>query len=133
VKKLRIGRPSPATIIAVIALIAALGGTAVAGGVLTNKQFTKKALRGPVTYVKATVAVPVGPLASTPIASATCPPNTHVIGGGAEVSRADTNAFIDDSYPVGDTGWAAKFDNTGATAYIGTVTAICAKVKRTET
>ncbi len=39
-KKL-LGRPSPATVIAVTALIAALGGTAVAGGVLNKKTVNK--------------------------------------------------------------------------------------------
>ncbi|MBM4438234.1 MAG: hypothetical protein FJ029_13645 [Actinobacteria bacterium] len=47
----KFGRPSPAMVLAVIALIAALGGTAIAGGALTskkakkiaNKQITKRA------------------------------------------------------------------------------------------
>lgn len=37
----RLGRPSPAMVIAIVALIAALGGTAVAGGVLNKKKVNK--------------------------------------------------------------------------------------------
>ena len=58
IKRLPARRPSPAMIIAVIALIAALGGTAVAGGVLTTKKFKKQAVRGPVQYVAVTTSVP---------------------------------------------------------------------------
>ena len=37
----RLGRPSPAMVIAIVALIAALGGTAIAGGVLNKKKVNK--------------------------------------------------------------------------------------------
>lgn len=40
-KRARMLRPSPAMIVAVIALIAAIGGTAVAGGVLNKKKVNK--------------------------------------------------------------------------------------------
>src|SRR5262245_65469134 len=117
-------RPSPAMIIAIIALIAALGGTALAGGgFLTTKQFKKQAVRGPVQYVTASVNVPNNPN-PLPEATANCPSGTKVLGGGAEVPSSDGSLFFDDSHPVGTTGWRAKFDNaSGGAAYTGVVTA----------
>ena len=39
--KRKFRRPSPAMVIAIVALIAALGGTAIAGGVLNKKKVNK--------------------------------------------------------------------------------------------
>jgi hypothetical protein len=40
-QKLKLARPSPAMIVAIVALIVALGGTAIAGGVLNKKKVNK--------------------------------------------------------------------------------------------
>ena len=85
IKRLRARRPSAAMIIAVIALIAALGGTAVAGGVLTTKKFKKQAVPGPVQYVAVTTSVPSTNVPNSPgfHVPATCPAGTHVLGGAS--------------------------------------------------
>jgi hypothetical protein len=122
-------RPSPAMIIAIVALIAALGGTAIAGGgFLTTKKFKNQAVRGPVQYISVPITVPATPT-TVPEGVATCPTGTKVIGGGAQVTPVNGTAFIDDSYPSGGNSWHAKFDNSSATGYTGTVTAICATAK----
>jgi hypothetical protein len=117
-------RPSPAIIIAIVALVAALAGTAFAGGgFVTKKKFNKfksstntqistlssQAVKGPIRYVTQTASVPNAP--ATPVqVTATCPTGTKVLGGGATTSVKNTSAVI---------------NGTGA-AYTGTVTAICA-------
>jgi hypothetical protein len=124
-KKLVRRRPSPALIIAVIALIAALGGTAMASGVLTTKKFKSQAVRGPLTYATTTVNVP-NTIDGT-LVSVSCPAGTHVTGGGIKVSDEE-NMYVNDSHPT-SAGWAGTVynGNTGATP--ATVTAICATVK----
>jgi hypothetical protein len=136
-------RPSPAIILAIVALVAALAGTAVAGGgFVTKKKFNKfksqtntqistlstqtsAAVKGPIRYVTQTVSVPDAP--ATPVqATASCPAGTKVLGGGAQTSVNSTSAFIDETGPAGQTGWEGKFDNGTGAPYTGTVTAICA-------
>jgi len=77
-------RPGPAMVIAVLALIVALGGTAVAGGgFLTKKKFTNQAVRGPVTYVSTTTSIPVTPVnGQGTTVTALCPSGFVPIGGG---------------------------------------------------
>src|SRR6478735_9310536 len=84
-KKLLGRRPSAAMIVAIVALVAALAGTAVAGGgFLTKKKFNKfksNAVQG-LTYVNNTVSVPPsgGPIDYTKV-SANCPAGLHAVGG----------------------------------------------------
>lgn len=143
-------------IVAIVALIAALGGTAIAGGGFLPKNKFKKFshkvvkkhafnnLRGQVNTVQAqanavdaqAVKGPVKYVSTsvnvpnTPVpvveGTATCPAGTKVLGGGARVTPTDGNGYIDDSYPSGSTSWKAKFDNNTGSPYTGTVTAICA-------
>jgi hypothetical protein len=126
-------RPSAAMVIAIVALVAALAGTAVAGGgFLTKKKFNKAAVKGPIQYVSATATIPNAPPDPLPEVTATCPAGTHVVGGGAQVSRTDGGGFIDDSHPSGSTAWKARFDNNASgSPYTATVTAICATVRST--
>lgn len=129
-------RPGPATIIAIIALIVALTGTAIAGGgFITKKKFNNRlnasiltTLRGPLTY--STVTTSIGPTgaAGTGVA-AQCPPGTQPTGGGIKVSNT-TDEFIIDTY-VTSTGWAGRVFNGGATTHSATTTAICAVVSST--
>lgn len=125
-------RPSPAMIVAVIALVAALGGTAVAGGFLTTKKFKKQAVRGPIHYVSVTVTVPPAPPGGESVqhGSATCPAGTNVIGGGVKiVSTAFTSPS--DSYPTA-TGWAGTvFQGNNPNTGTAVVTAICAAAQKT--
>jgi len=120
--KIRKRLPSPAMIIAMVALIAAVGGTAVAASTLTNKAFKKQAVRGPVTYVTTTTAIPAA--VSTAV-SATCPGGTKVIGGGIKVTKPYSTG-VESSSPT-TSGWAG--DVYSATATSATATAICAKAK----
>ena len=119
-------------VIAIVALVAALAGTAVAGGgFLTKKKFKNQAVRGPVTYVTTNTSDVDDGFTPTSFqtATATCPAGTHVIGGGIKGQFPDTD-FIFDSYPTA-TGWSGRvFANHGAgTTSTFTTTAICATVK----
>jgi hypothetical protein len=120
--KIRKRLPSPAMIIAVVALVAAVGGTAVAASTLTNKAFKNKAVRGPVTFVTTTTAIPAA--VSTPV-SAACPGGTTVVGGGIKVTKPYATG-VESSSPT-TTGWAGDVYSSIATS--ATTTAICAKAK----
>lgn len=137
----RVGRPSGAMVVAVLALVVALGGTAVAGGLirlgdLSPGARTKTIGAGPLTYVVGpTVTVSDGVQASS---TARCPTNLHVLGGGG-VSSSPTNGeqMLNSSFPVdesdGDTArddaWRVDVDNFGPGVNGDTITAfaICAK------
>ncbi|HEY1238086.1 MAG TPA: hypothetical protein VGE91_07095 [Solirubrobacterales bacterium] len=127
-KKLLARRPSAAMIVAVVALVVALGGTAVAAqkfglSVLSNGAKNKTVGVGKLTYVSGTATGTAGDDAVT--VSATCPAGTHVIGGGVKVQ--DPNAdFIDDSFPT-PTGWAGRVSpGTGTGTHTFIATAVCA-------
>jgi hypothetical protein len=129
-KKVLSRRPSPAVIIAVVALVAALGGTAVAGGgFLTKKKFKNQALRGPVTYATSAVAVPSTnvPNSTGFTASSSCPAGTHAVGGGVKLSN-EADQYVNDSYPT-TTGWAATIYNGNDSTLPVTITAVCITAK----
>jgi hypothetical protein len=120
-------RPSAAMIVAVIALVAALAGSAYAGGVLTTKKFKNQAVRGPLTYATSTVGVPNTGFGSPgATVSSSCPAGTHVVGGGIKLADKD-NEFVNDSYPT-VAGWAGTV-NANANGLTANITAICATVK----
>jgi hypothetical protein len=128
-------RPSAAIVVAIIALIAALAGTAVAGGGFLPKSkfanFKKNtAVKGPITYVNQTQNVNTVTASSGLNVTATCPGGFFPVGGGAKsnVSSTTSNFFVENSYPSTN-GWTALvFAGTGAppgTPESVTVTAIC--------
>jgi hypothetical protein len=118
--------PSPAMVVAIIALIAVFAGTAIAAAGLTNKAFKKQAVRAPVTYVTTTDPVPAGGPTDT-FVKVQCPGGLTVIGGGIKMSSPFTIG-VESSYPT-TTGWAgAVYSGTATTA---TTTAICAKSRTT--
>jgi hypothetical protein len=121
------GRPTPAMVVAIIALIAALGGSAVAAGVLTKKKFKKQAVRGPVTYVSNTQAIQVTPLGGGPgiHVKADCPGGTTILGGGIKLGM-ENNMQVNDSHPTVD-GWAGTVYNSNPQPETATITAICAR------
>jgi hypothetical protein len=139
-KKVLQRRPSAAMIVAMIALIAALAGTAIAGGgFITKKKFNNRinginatigtTLRGPLTYSSVTVNVPPTGAGGQDVA-APCPPGTQPTGGGIKVSN-DTAEIVNDSH-VTSTGWAGTVFNVSATVtHTATTTAICAVVAST--
>jgi hypothetical protein len=134
-KRFRIRRPSPALIVAIIALVAATAGSAFAFGLsaLSNGAKNKTVGVGKLRYVTTTVQDPAdqfGP-ASFTNATAQCPAGLKVIGGGikAEVVNQD---FILDSYPT-TTGWTGRVATggpAGGPAHTFTTTAICAKSRK---
>jgi hypothetical protein len=126
-------RPSGAMVVAIVALVLAVGGTAVAAGTIGIGDFTKKAKNktvgvGKLTYVTTTVVDDDDNFTETSFktAVATCPSGTHVIGGGIK-GQFPADDFIFDSYPT-TTGWSGRvFANHGAgTTSTFTTTAICA-------
>lgn len=125
-RKLRM--PSPAMLIAVIALVVALGGTAYAAkkfglSALTDGAKNKTVGVGKLTYVNTTTNA-VQP--NQRVNPAACPAGFNVIGGGIRVSNpSDVTSFVVDSYPT-SIGWDGHvfFTNANQTA---TTTAICAK------
>ena len=137
-------RPSPAMVVAVGAVVLALGGTAIAAGPLTKKQFTKRALRGPVTYVTATApvntaaAIGPGPTQGVNI-TANCPGGSLPTGGGVKSGNLSSlsGLFVQYSYPSAPRGWTANvfagFTPPGGTTSQPeniSVTAICVLAKR---
>jgi hypothetical protein len=132
----RIRRPSAPVIVAIIAIVVALAGTAVAGGgFITKKKFNKfkaTAITAPVSYVVADKSIPAG--VYTNAATATCPAGTRVVGGGIKIpnptSGAGASSPIFDAYPTA-TGYAGHVVNTGAAAVTSTTIADCAIVPST--
>jgi hypothetical protein len=134
-KRFKIRRPSAPMIFAIVALVIALGGTAVAGGgFLTKKKFNKfkaTAITAPVSYVVADKSIPANTYTSA--ATATCPAGTKVVGGGIKIPNpagGTGGSFLDDSYPT-QTGWAGHVANGTAAAVTSTTIAICAIVPST--
>jgi hypothetical protein len=137
--KFRVRRPSPAMIIAIVALVAALAGTAIAGGgFLPKSKFTKfkqnAAVKGPITYVNQT-----GTFVNTPAQAnsltANCPSGFIPIGGSVKTSTPSSTSsfFLFQDYPT-STGWTGQFYvNSATVAEQITVTAICAKAKTSGT
>jgi hypothetical protein len=138
-KRFRPRRPSAAIVIAVIALVAAIGGTAIAGSPFVTKTKFKKfkqktnsslatTVKGPVNYATASFTNPAG--ASTDVA-ANCPAGTVPTGGGIKVEN-DATQRVNDSHPT-TAGWAGTVISTAATSHTAQITAICASAGSTGT
>jgi len=128
-------RPSAAMIIAIIALVAALAGTAVAGGgFLTKKKFGKfksTAVVG-LTYVTKTFSLPNNPEYQQ--VSADCPPGLKPVGGGVKLTPEDTSIWWGDGYLTA-TGYHAAIDSNAGPSVTAeaTVTLACAHASSTGT
>ncbi len=137
-------RPSAAMIVAIVALVAALGGTAIAGGGLVTKTKFKKfkkntnanlatKVAGPITYANRTEAVntsqaPVNSNGQT--ITAACPSGQHAVGGGVKsgTNTGQSTLFVQQSYPSSTGYTATVFAGFGAapgTPEQITVTAVC--------
>lgn len=118
--------PSPAMIVAVIALVLAVTGTSYAAfglGILKNGAKTKVVGVGPLTYVSSTASVgPTGPGGLT--VAAICPPGTFPIGGGIRVLN-DVIGLVNDSHPISG-GWGGTVFNNGTAAFSAVTTVACA-------
>jgi hypothetical protein len=127
-------RPRPATIIAIVALIVALAGTAVAAGPFLPKSkfanFKGNALKG-LTYVSNTESVPVGTGATDfTRVSANCPSGLTPVGGGVKLSPNNVNLRWDDGY-LTTTGYASHVHNETASSGTAVVTVACVRTKTT--
>lgn len=122
--------PSPGLVVALVALVVALGGSAYAGsriglGSLTDSARTKTFGVGKLTYARTFTSVPVTPLSGNGFdVFAFCPAGTFVIGGGTRVGN-DNVQFVNDSHPIAN-GWTGTVFNTGSIPHGATTTAICA-------
>jgi len=127
-KKILRRRPSAAMVVAVIALVAGLGGTAVAAkklglGSLSDGAKNKTVGVGKLTYVTQTNQA----VQAEQSVSVQCPSGLRVIGGGIKLSDPNVtgnSSWVENSYPT-TAGWAGHvfFDNPGQSA---TTIAICA-------
>lgn len=132
---------SPATIIAIVALVFAAGGTGYAvtrlpGNSVGTVQIKNHAVTTPklaattvariagLTYKTATVMAPPG---TAGVIDVPAPAGLTAIAGGVETQHT-MNAFLVDSHPS-KTGWEASVANTGSVPEPITVYAICAKVE----
>jgi hypothetical protein len=134
---------SPATVIATVALILAVGGTSYAvtrlphhsvgtaqiknHAVTTPKLATAAAARiAGLTYTHMTAAAPPSTAGVIPVS---CPPGLIAISGGVETPHT-MDAFLLDSHPTQSGGWEASVANTSAaTTESITVYAVCAKAE----
>jgi hypothetical protein len=132
-------RPSATMIVAALALIVALGGSAVAAKKLGLNSLSPSAKKktvgvGKLTYVTAQQTYTGGPPPEGYVLTATCPGRTHVLGGGAKAASGyapnftfslieghlSTNGFTARFY-AGDTGVS---DTVAVTASCGVSQAV---------
>jgi hypothetical protein len=131
-KKLLRRRSSAAMIVAILALVVALSGTAYAGFKLGLGTLSKGARNatvgvGPLTYVSVSTNVPpTGPAGATVLA--TCPPGTVPIGGGIRVLN-DATMLVIDSHPVSG-GWGGTVFNGGSVTTPAVVSIGCGISRR---
>jgi hypothetical protein len=130
----RLPRPSAGVIVGGIALVVALGGTAVAlpgrdtvdRNDLKENSVGARALKA-VQVQTAQVNVAAGQYGE---ATASCKANQQLIGGGADWDNAAVNEFtaLLDNTPTADgTGWYARGQNGFAQPRNLTVRALCLK------
>jgi hypothetical protein len=121
--------PSPAIVIAMIALVAAMAGTSIAAislGALSKGAKNKTVGVGPLTYVGSTTTGNGNAIH----ASATCPTGLHLIGGGVHTSDP-ARSEIEESHPEAQDRWEAVVRAQGTETI--EVIAICAKSRKVST
>jgi hypothetical protein len=116
-KKVTRRRPSAAMMVAVVALVVALGGTAVAAkklglGSLAPSAKKKTVGVGKLTYVTAQQTYNTSPNPDDGYTlTAACPTGTHVLGGGIKLlspNYDNSSFFVYDQY-LSTTGFTARF------------------------
>ena len=127
-------RPRPATIIAIVALIVAMAGTAIAAGPFLPKRkfvnFKGNALKG-LTYVTNSQSVPIGGgTTDFTRVSATCPGGLVPVGGGVKLSPSSNDQFWEDGY-LTTTGFASHVHNQTMSTGTALVTVSCVRTKTT--
>jgi hypothetical protein len=133
-KRLFSKRPRPATIIAIVALIVAMAGTAIAAGPFLPKSkfvnFKGNALKG-LTYVSNTQSVPIGGgTTDFTRVSANCPGGLVPVGGGVKLSPNSVDLFWEDGYLTSN-GFAAHVHNQTTGVGTAVVTVSCVRTKTT--
>ncbi len=124
-----IHKPSPAMIVAIIALIVAMTGTAVAAkklglGALNGKAKDKTVGVGKLYYATNSQTV----TSALTTLSVTCPKGTKPIGGGVHPTNMATAYFVVDSYPTAN-GWTAHaLTNANQTMITNVICAVSRKV-----
>ena len=140
-KRFKLRRPSAPMIVAIVALVAALGGTAIAGGgFLPKTKFVKykqntnakiaKTLTGPINYVVQSQTVS-STLTNPTTITANCPSGQHPTGGGVK-TEDPVNDIVYDQYPTAS-GYVARVQNTtgATTTHTFRVEAACVIVSST--
>ena len=125
-------RPSPALIVAIIAVVLATAGTSIAA--VTLSGFANGARiatfgAGPLVYSSSNQFIPAN---SARLIQVACPPKLEAIGGGIRVSTgAQVIEGVIDTYPT-NFGWAGTVSTLGSSeSHTAVITAICAKTART--
>jgi hypothetical protein len=128
--------PTAAMIIAVIALVLALGGTGFAAKKLLGLGAFKEGVKnktvgvGKLTYVTTSTSIPSGPSGTNAAVGVSCPSGFNVIGGGVKTPSPTQPPPADigvvNSYPTTN-GWAGHVDNQTPGSIVVDTTAICAR------
>jgi hypothetical protein len=132
---------SPSMLVALAALVLALGGTGYAAGVARNSVGTPQLKNGAVTTAK------LAPAASARLAALTyrsytltadphmggfvtvpCPTGLTAIAGGAETEHS-LDAYMLDSHPTNGKGWQVSVGNFADVPEQIKAWAVCAKVE----
>ena len=118
-------RPSPAMLVAVVALVAAMAGTAVAGGGFMAKKKPKKntALQR-LTYVNNTESVDPTSVTAPKTVSAICPTGYHPVGGGVKLEPTNRSLWWSDGYLTA-TGFTSRVQNETLSSVTALVTVAC--------
>lgn len=137
----RPGRPSPALVIAIIALVCAAAGTGYAAikvpknsvgtAQIKNKAVTPPKVKGDLpsagvaglSIVKRSQLVSPG---TAGVATITCPSGLVAVSGGAEAPHT-FSSFILDSHPTAAHGWELSLANSGGSAETVNFSAVCVK------
>lgn len=116
-------RPSPAMLVAIVALVAAMAGTAVAGGGFLAKTKKKSTVLQRLTYVNETQSVGLSDTntdTDPKTVSASCPAGYHPVGGGVKLTTpaGGSHRYLwwSDGY-LTETGFTSRvFNETGSSA-----------------
>jgi hypothetical protein len=121
--------PSAAMLVAVIAVVLAVAGTAVAAKKLGLSALSKGAKKktvgvGKLTYVSASATIPDDDVVPHPV-SANCPKGLRPIGGGVKLVPSDDGLWAADNYLTA-AGYTATMFNNSPDPGTATVTVACA-------
>ena len=130
--------PSPALIVAVVALVFAMAGTGVAAKKLLGLGSFKDGVKdktvgvGKLQYVSTETKVDLTNQPANPkVLVATCPGNYEAVGGGIKLTSADpatNNDIIHDSYMTAS-GWTGHVSSDALAATPSTFTTVVACVR----